>query len=383
MQMNWRILFLSCCLVVSQAAKGEATWQQTVAEARGQTVYFYAWGGSTEVNNYLRWAEREVEQRFDVTLVHVKVADIAEAVARILAEGEASSPAKSAIDLLWINGENFHRLKAAGQLLGDLPERIPAAQSIRADIPWQSDFGVPVEGFELPWGIGQFHLIARSEALRSFTDNGVIQPESLMTFAQENPGRMTYPKPPEFHGTTFLKSILVALYPNSTAFTQPPNASSRAKLAALWSYLDTLHPLLWRQGSDFPSSAAFQQQLLANGQLDISLSFNPQQLDVGQRQGRLPNGLQRLMIGEGAITNSHYLAIAKRSRSPQAAQVVIDFLLSAEAQTRKQAADGWGDPAVVNTVNDHDSGQLLAAAPELHIGWVELLESGWLERYQQ
>lgn len=377
--MNWQRLLLAAALLLSSAVIAKDSWDETVTAARGQTVYFYAWGGSSEVNQYLRWVADEVEEQYGIRLVHVKVADIAEAVSRILNETASSS----AVDMLWLNGENFHQLKTADELLGELHIRIPAAQNIRADIPWQSDFGVPVEGLELPWGIGQFHLIVRSSALQTFIQDGKLQPQQLLEFAQQHPQRVSYPKPPEFHGTTFLKSLLIALHDDSKLFTQPPGNDSKVALETLWSFLDQLHPSLWRDGIDFPSGAAFQQQMLANGQLDVAVSFNPQELSVAQRQGRLPEGLERVVIGAGAVTNSHYMAIAKRTRAPQAAQVVVNFLLSTKAQLRKRDASGWGDPAVVELPEDSQQSSLLPAVAEMHIGWVELLESGWLERYQQ
>lgn len=379
MKTIWQSAVLALMLLSSPAV-ADPTWNKTVSDARGQTVYFYAWGGSSEVNEYLRWASEQIAERYEIELVHVKVADVAEAVSRILNE---DSSANSAVDLLWINGENFHQLKDAGQLLGSLPERIPAAHNIRMDIPWQSDFGVPVNGFELPWGIGQFHLIARTSAVQGFIQDGRLQPQQLLAFAQENPGRLSYPKPPEFHGTTFLKSLLLALHEESEVFLKPPSNSSEQSLQLLWDYLDTLHPLLWRTGEDFPSGAAFQQQMLANGQLDIAVSFNPQELTVASTQGRLPDGLERVVVGDGAITNSHYLAIPKRTRASQAAQVVIDFLLSPDAQERKRDVSGWGDPAVVSLPEDTQASSLLPAVAEMHIGWVERIETGWLERYQQ
>jgi putative thiamine transport system substrate-binding protein len=82
-------------------------WQQTLSNAEGKSVYFYAWGGSKPVNDYLRWATREIASRYKIRLRHVKVADISEAVSRFKVEDGS----QSAIDLLWINGENISYLK--------------------------------------------------------------------------------------------------------------------------------------------------------------------------------------------------------------------------------------------------------------------------------
>ena len=92
-------------------------WPAVLREARGQTVYFHAWGGSQRVNDYIAWAGGVAKDRFGVSVVHVKVTDTADVVSRILAEKAAGRREGGAVDLVWINGENFVALKDAGMLL--------------------------------------------------------------------------------------------------------------------------------------------------------------------------------------------------------------------------------------------------------------------------
>lgn len=163
-----------------------------LAENRPVTVNFYAWGGDPEVNRYLRWASAELRQQA-IELRHVKVADIAEVVKQI-------TDGRSNADLVWINGENFHALKAADALL-PLQGVVATETLIRRDIHWQMDFGEAVDDLELPWGVGQFYLLTCQNCL----PKGSISPDQLLDYAKSNPGRLSYPKPPEFHGSTFLK----------------------------------------------------------------------------------------------------------------------------------------------------------------------------------
>ncbi|MDA6077946.1 hypothetical protein O0544_21885 [Edwardsiella anguillarum] len=78
------------------------------ARAR-ETVYFNAWGGSPQVNDYLGWAAQQVKQRYGINLVQVKVSDIAETVGRIRAEQAAGNLERGSVDLLWINGKTLLR----------------------------------------------------------------------------------------------------------------------------------------------------------------------------------------------------------------------------------------------------------------------------------
>ncbi|MEQ1395205.1 ABC transporter substrate-binding protein, partial [Salmonella enterica] len=83
---NW--LALLCASLLSFALHSQ-TWQDITQQPRGETVYFNAWGGSQEVNNYLRWAAVQLKQQHDINLVHVKVSDIAETASRLVAEKAA------------------------------------------------------------------------------------------------------------------------------------------------------------------------------------------------------------------------------------------------------------------------------------------------------
>ena len=179
-------------------------WQQTLKAAQGQSVYFYAWGGSKAVNDYLRWATRELAKQYRIKLIHVKVTDPSEPVSRLKAENGRTS----AIDLMWVNGENFAYLKQQGFLLGNLWTAIPNSAFLAVDkLPITVDFGEPMHGFEVPWGIGQFNLIAEEAVY----PQPQLSAKSLLDIAKKNPNTVTYPRPPEFHGTTFLKQLLVDL----------------------------------------------------------------------------------------------------------------------------------------------------------------------------
>ncbi|WP_412761936.1 ABC transporter substrate-binding protein [Paraglaciecola mesophila] len=352
-------------------------WQQTLNDARGQTVYFYAWGGSKPVNDYLRWAAREIASRYKVRLRHVKVADISEAVSRLKAEDGS----KSAVDLLWINGENFSYLKEQKLLLGKLPSAIPNTLLLATEqLSLDNDFGVPMDGYEIPWGVGQFNLIANQSLFSAKNlEKSSISPADILNAAKRKPGRISYPRPPEFHGTTFLKQLLVALTDNDPRlFSLATPEAQQQLLPVLWDYLDKLHPLIWQNGSAFPSSNTEQLALFSQQQLDLAVSFNPNQMAKEQSEKRIASSTQRLFFNDGAITNSHNLAIPKGAQSPAGAKVVIHFLLSELAQKHK--VDGsWGDPAVITPLLDPAS--TLPAQQELHSSWQQVIEDTWQKKY--
>jgi len=88
-------------------------WDSVVAAADGQTINWYMWGGSDAINAYVdKFYGETLKERYNITLNRVPVADAADYINQVLSEKEAGVE-NGAVDLMWINGENFFTLKQA------------------------------------------------------------------------------------------------------------------------------------------------------------------------------------------------------------------------------------------------------------------------------
>jgi len=279
-----RSLLVFALLLLSPLS-ASANRQSTQQEARGQTVWFNAWGGDPAVNRYLDWVSEEVKRDYAIDLRIVHIADAADAVKRIQSEARAGRSSGGSIDLLWVNGENFRTLKSANLLQTQWAETLPNWRFVDTQKPVREDFSIPTDGAESPWGGAQLTFIAR----RSQTPDAPNDPQALLAFAAAHPGSVTYPRPPDFTGTAFLEQLLLTLTPDPDALRQPPQeANFAAATAPLWQYLDQLHPLLWREGRDFPASPARMDTMLTNGVLRLSITFNPLHAQQKAASGELP-----------------------------------------------------------------------------------------------
>ncbi len=371
-------------------------WQAIEAKARGQKAFFNAWGGSERTNAYLQWVAGEVARRHGVTLEHVKITDTAEAVKRVRGEKAAGRLDGGSVDMVWINGENFLTLKKEGLLFGPFAEQLPnyAWVDTEGKPSTRIDFSEPVAGMEAPWGMAQFTFYAD----RAKVPDAPRSMAALLEFARRNPGRVTYPRPPNFHGTTFLKQALIELGTERPLLYQPYAQSALERAAApLWTYLDALRPHLWRSGKQYPQNAAAIRQMMADGELALAMTFNPNEAANEIAAKRLPESVYSWQNTAGAVGNTHFLAIPVNASAPAAAQVIINFMLSAEAQARKADIAVWGDPTVLALerlpANERARfaakslpGQVERFAPvilEPHGSWVDPLEREWLRRYGQ
>ncbi len=392
---GWKLLVALLLLPLAPPAGAETDdWHAVVAEARGQTVYFNAWGGDLAINHYIEWATTRLHDDYAVELRHVRVSDIAESVSRIIAERSAGRDHGGSVDLMWINGENFAALKTAGLLYGPWARQLPNARYIN----WEGnpstliDGSLETQGYELPWG---------TAALTFFFDKARVarkpmNPADLLNWIEQHPGRFSYPQPPSFLGSAFLKQMLLALSPDKERLYAPAGADFAALSSPLWHWLDRAHKSMWRSGRLFPRSGPAQRDLLAVGELDWMLSFNPAEASRAIRQGELHNNIGALQLDAGALANSHFLAIPYNSTATAGARVVANFFASPEAQARKADERYWGDPSVLDLASldaqERRYFDVLDTGPatlppaehylaEPHASWTTLLEQAWLNRY--
>jgi len=373
-------------------ARAEESWAEIEAQAKGQTVYFNAWAGSPQANAYIAWVADEVNTRYGITLEHVKLTDTAEAVRRVRDEVKAGG--EGSADLIWINGQNFHVMKEEQLLFGPFTEDLPnfALVDIDGKPTTIVDFAEGTEGLESPWGMAQLTFFADGAKL----DTPPMSMMELLDLARDEPGRVTYPAPPDFHGTTFVKQALAETIEDRAML---PLSIDKAEFTEatkpLFEFLDQLHPYLWREGKQFPPSQAQVTQMLADSELLMGLTFNPNEPANLVASGTLPATTIAWQNRGGTIGNTHFVAIPVNAKSRAAAEVVANFLLSPEAQARKADLKIWGDPTVLDMdkltpaqrglfSRAREPGAVKEPArtiPEPHGSWVPLIEAAWLERY--
>ena len=393
---NLAILAALLAPISALADPNPADWDAVKAEARGQTVYWNAWGGSTTTNDFLAWAGSRVFEDYGVTLEHVKLTDTADAVTRVLAEKQAGEDTDGAIDMIWINGANFAAMKDADLLFGPYAEQLPNWAVVdTAGKTVQADFTVPTDGFESPWAMAQVVFVHDTADM----PDRVGSMQALLEWAQANPGRFSYPQPPDFLGTTFLKQVLVDILPDASVLSAPATDENYAEFSApLWAYLDELTPNLWREGKAYPATGTAMFPLIADDEIDLSISFSPGAASTAIVNFELPETVRTFVLDKGTIGNASFVTVPYNSGSKAGAMIVANFLMSPEAQARAQdpAVLGYGtvlDMAAITveeraafdaldlgvaTLSPADLGIVQA---EPHPSWATRLADDWADRY--
>jgi len=277
------------------AADDTTSWESILATADGQTVQLWMWGGDPVLNSYISDTVAPAVASYGVTLEQVRIEATSDGIDRIISEIEAGSD-DGAVDLIWVNGKNFSQGQDAGLWRDDWVSDLPNATLLDPGDPTLfSDFGVATEGQEAPWSRAAFTFAHDSATV----SNPPATFGELADWVEENPGRFTYPAPPDFTGSAFVRQAVQALG-EEDAFT----------------LLAAMRPNLWNEGKTFPKDEAELNTLFGNGQVDL------------------------------ALQNVSFLAMPANAGSVEGAMVAMNEMLSAELQSEKLSQVGV--PAVVD-----------------------------------
>jgi putative thiamine transport system substrate-binding protein len=391
------MLIITALALIGITDAHAASWDDILAKAKGQTVYWNAWAGDEKTNAFIAWVGEEVKRRYDVAVRQVPLRDTAEAVTRVIAEKSAGRDTDGSVDLIWINGPNFLAMKAQKLLYGPITDQLPNAKYVDTTNKPSNlvDFTVPVDGMEVPWRMAQIVFVYDSARIRDV-------PESIPAFldwGHRHPGRFTHPSVRNFLGVTFLKQALYELAPDPAVLQSPATDENFAPVTApLWAWYDALRPLLWHQGKQFPETGPAARQLLNDGELDMMLSFNPAEAAVSINAGLLPETVRTFVLAHGTIGNTSFVAIPYNSPHKEGAMVVANFLLDPEAQAHAQDIRQMGNFTVLELTRLTPAERaLFAALPrsealltneelgtvrlEPHPSWMTRITAEWEKRY--
>ena len=386
---------------LAQASPESRAWPEIVAQAKGQTVYWNAWGGDERTNAFIAWVGGEVKRRYGIGIVQVKLTDTSEAVTRVVAEKSAGRDSGGSVDLIWINGPNFLAMKTQGLLHGPFTQVLPNYRYVDTTHKLSNliDFTVPVDGLESPWRLAQ--LVYIYDSARHAAADMPTSAQALLVWSRKHPGRVTHPTVRNFLGATFLKQALIDLIPDPAVLQQPAtDATFAAVTAPLWAWYDQLRPSLWHEGRGFPETGPAQRQLMNDGEIDLLVSFDPAEAAVSIRNQLLPPTARVFVMAKGTIGNTSFVAVPYNAAHKEAAMVVADFLLEPTTQARAQDP-AWGAKLTVLDLAKLPAADAAAFAPkaglagmptnaalgvpllEPHASWMTRITAEWEKRYSR
>lgn len=372
-------------------------WAEVSAEAEGQTVNMYMWGGSDTINRYIdEWVAPRLKEEAGVKLKRIPMNDTKDIINQLLVEKEAAKLSGS-MDVIWINGENFKTAKENDLLWGSVNDRLPNYNKyIDKSAPdIIKDFGEDVNGLEAPWGKAQFVFVYDQEKVR----NPPKSMEELKKWVKDNPGKFTYPALPDFTGSAFARHVLYETTGGYEQYLRPIKEQTDLdeKVEVVWGFLNEIEPYLWREGKTYPESLAKLDQLYSNGEVWMTMGYDPIRPSAEIRKGFFPESTRTFVLDGGTLSNTHYLTIPFNSSHKAGAMAAINFMLSPDAQMTKLDPDYWGDLMSIDLekiseedrkrIEEMDMGATTLPAevlsshrlPEIPAAYVDFIEKGWMQ----
>jgi len=299
------------------------------------------YGGDDKINAYVDEEVTPALAKRGFKLERVPVADTAEAVKRVIAERRAGKRDGGAVDLIWINGENFASGKRAGLWLEEWSRALPNAKRYVdfSDPTIRTDFQVAVDGQESPWQRAAF-VYAHDAAKVAHPPRDF---DALLAHAKAHRGRFTYPAPPDFTGSAFVRQVI----------------ADKGEDAG-FAYLNELKPLMYRGGRSLPKSQAELDGLFADGQVDFAMAYDANFVNAGVRKGGFPKTARPFVIGEGALSNTSYVTIPANAANVEGAKALADVLLDPALQAAKADPAKLGNPTVLDVARLGDKVSLFA-----------------------
>ena len=369
------------------------SWDEILAEADGTRVNWFMWGGSAVINAYINgWVKEQAAERYGIDLNQVRITDTVNAVDTVLSESEAGEHGSGSVDLIWINGENFKTMKQGGLLFCGYWDIMPSMANVDQQAGTNAfDFGTPVDECEVPWNQAQSAVFYNS----ALVPEPPADMDALLAHACENPGTFTYPAPPDFTGSVFVRhvfyneadKILPGGYADMVGI--PFDQALYDQVApATWATLNEIEPCLWRGGDTYPVDQPALEQLYANQEVSHFLAYGPASAGSKVDSGLFPESTRTYGLDSGQIGNTNFVTIPYNSPNKAAALVVADLLLSIDAQLEKAYPDVWGQINVLNAAAQSNFADVprhpsvvdpaeVSSLPELLGDWVPAIENGW------
>lgn len=368
-------------------------WDAVLAEADGQTVNWFMWGGDPGLNDHVNGIVTEMAAERGVEVNQIQIEDTVEAVNTVLGEQQAGVDEDGSVDMIWINGENFLTGKQADLWFCGWADQLPSAELVPWDDPAiNTDFGEPVDACEAPWSRAQSIVVYDSEVL----PEGLESVEALWNWAEENPGRFTYSAPPDFTGSMALRTML---YAHAGGYEEMlvdyDEATFEEKTEGFWDRMNELEASLWRGGETYPQTNSEVVDLFADDQIDVYITYQVSEVILNVENGVYPETARGDAFDEGGnIGNTNYVAIPYNSPHKAGAMVLTDVLHSVEAQLDKSPIGYFPVIDVERTDQaeafDTESDLVPAfselidgAVPELSGEWINAIDDAWQERVLQ
>lgn len=360
-------------------------YEEIESSAKGITVNFYGWGGNEVFNKWFdTYVIPNMKEKYEINVKRVGM-DIDTIMNKLISEKQVKNT-KGNIDVIWVNGENFKVAKDNKLLFGPFSDKIENYEKYvdtkSKDIT--TDFGTPVDNMESPWGKASFTVMKNSDKVNTT----IVDTKTLKAAIVNNPGKFTYPAPPDFTGSAFVRNVIYDIVGYEKIANLPEDEEKvKEAIKPAIDYLNEIKPYLWNEGKTYPSTIAQLDNMYSDNEVYFTMSYSPNEVKGKIESGEFSKNTQFINFDKGNISNTHFLAIPENAQNKEGAMVLINYLTSIDAQASKSNPKNWGDMTVLdlNKIPKEDKSKFKSTVdiknpvPEIKASLVPIIEKIWMD----
>lgn len=356
------------------------SWEDVLGAASGGTVnwYTYSDNNGTSLGPYNKWIDTwlipNLAENFAINLVRHPISNTGDAVDKIINEINAGYGMNNGtVDLIWINGENFYKLKSGGYAYGPWATKVPNA----VNYDFQSDaikydFGATTNGYEMPYNGAQVVFIYDSAKVNA---SDISDMDSLLAWVKANPNQFTYATPRfmddtgsdfdnDYTGSVFIRHVFYNTVPDYTKFmgTSVNEALYDQYAPTFYKTLRDLQPYLYNASSlsaerkGYPTSQGEVDDLFSTGKITVTLSYDIGHAAYMIEAGEWPSTTRSIVLTSGTIANTNFVLIPANAKNKLPAVVAGNYIASAQAMFSRAQPEVIGalqvyDPTCTNFVS--------------------------------
>jgi len=403
-------------LVPSNLPGFESTNFATIQnKAMTSSLNFYTW--SPEGTSPRKWIDQnlipEMQDKFGITVNRIDAVyegcDLAPMAVVCTVDEEikaGKTETGGSVDMIWINGANFAKMKELGFLYGPFATILPSSANFDfTDSAINLDKGVSIDGLEMPYNTAQSVFIHNEIQV----PNPPKTIPDLVAWIKANPGRFTYANPnKDFMSAALIRHFFYhyagdGFQGGSKSDLQGPfNAEIyNARAPAVWAILNEIEPSLYQRNGNpyYPDAHDDIRPLTGNETVWIDFSFQHTEAStrIQTDNSPWPVHMQAYTMNDGTIADTNYLAIPINAQNKEAALTAVNYMSSAASMFTRATPEIWGalqafDPSAAeikewdvafNYINRHEATptvEELAAArtTDLHIDYVNKINEDWV-----
>lgn len=363
----------------------KSSYEEILESAKGSSVSFYGYGGNEVMNKWFdKYVIPEMKEKYDINVKRVGM-DIDDILNQLTSEKQADKKG-GIIDVVWINGENFKTAKDNDLLMGPFVDKLPNYNNYVDTNSKEitTDFGTPVDNMEAPWGKAQFCLVKDGEKVPQV----IKDTDTLKKFITDNPGKFTYAAMPDFEASAFVRNVIYDIVGYENVADLPEDeAKVKEVIKPAMDYLNEIKPYLWNKGETYPSTTPQLDNMYSDNEVYFTMTYAPNVIKGRIDTEEFNKNTTVVEFEKGNISNTHFLSIPGNSQNKAGAMVLIDFLMSIDAQGAKTDTANWGDISVLDmdkVPEDQkskfkDAFTIEKSVPELKAGLVPIIEKIWTD----